>query len=138
MDEAGPLVAICHGPRCHDRYREAGTTGSQAVAPAIRSTSGGVLVRCGCLGRCSLAAVALIGWRYEEMLDPLVLTGMQDPRRLEALADWLPVLGLVRLLQAHSTDEPVLPEVLVPARVRRRPPGLDPHGGSRSGSPSAG
>ena len=86
---AGPLVAVCRGARCA-ALRALRGTDDEPLRQAVRGSRGAVLVGCGCLGRCDLASVVLVGWHGgPDLGTPLTLAGMDDDRRSRALGEWL-------------------------------------------------
>ena len=84
-DSAGPVIAVCTGDRCAALHRRTGHSVLDRLREATSATPGSVLVSCGCLGRCDLAALVLLGWTGSPPGVLLPLAGMDDPARVEAL-----------------------------------------------------
>ena len=111
-DPGGPLVVLCQGHRCAALHRLAdGGAGAAAVSAAVAATRGAVLVTAGCLGRCSLGALAGVAHRAggSGAVSPaLWLSGVEAPHRSAALAGWLagdaPIGDLRRDLPADLRD----------------------------------
>jgi hypothetical protein len=122
------------GDRCLALHRRAGTAELGGLRAATLATRGGVLVSCGCLGRCDLAAVVLLGWTGPAPGPLVPLAGMDDPARMDALTGWLSGPGPARLLPAAGRAGPLdLPPPLAAARTEAlHPPTVatdltDPH-----------
>jgi hypothetical protein len=93
-DPGGPVVAVCVGPRCSALQRtHEPHAGLEPLREAVKATRGGLLVSSGCLGRCHLASLVMLGWRGPVGADLIPLSGMENPDRAAALADWLPGPG---------------------------------------------
>jgi hypothetical protein len=91
-DPGGPLVVLCQGSRCAALHRLADAgAGAAAIAAAVAESRGAVLVTAGCLGRCSLGALAGVAHRDGggAMSPALWLSGIQAPERTAALRRWL-------------------------------------------------
>ncbi|WP_100499270.1 hypothetical protein [Geodermatophilus chilensis] len=96
-DPGGPLVALCVGHRCAALRALAGTEETvTALADAVRTTRGAVLVTAGCLGACAVGAVAAVGHRDGGAGDSgsmVWLAGVHDAGRAEALTRWVAAGG---------------------------------------------
>ncbi|MGY1814569.1 hypothetical protein [Blastococcus sp. SYSU D00820] len=96
-DPGGPLLVLCQGHRCAALHRLAdGGAGVAGLSATVAGTQGAVLVTAGCLGRCSLGALAGIAHRdgATGLVSPtLWLAGMQEPDRAVGLARWLATGG---------------------------------------------
>jgi hypothetical protein len=92
-DVGGPLVALCAGPRCSALRRLAGTADTvEVLGEAVRGTPGAVLLTTGCPGACALSSLAVVGHRAAGSRTSgtsLLLSGVQTPERVAALAAWV-------------------------------------------------
>lgn len=93
IDPGGPLVALCQGYRCSAlRVLAASEDPVAHLRDAVARTRGAVLVTADCVGACALAAVAAVAHRdgRDGSIGSAVwLTGVQEPERAAALADWV-------------------------------------------------
>ena len=96
-DPGGPLVALCVGHRCAALRALAGTEETvTALADAVRTTRGAVLVTTGCLRACAAGAVAAVGHRDGGAGDTgsmVWLAGVHEAGRAEALTGWVAAGG---------------------------------------------
>lgn len=90
-DPGGPLVVLCQGHRCAALHRLAGGDGAAGVSAAVAGSRGAVLVTAGCLGRCSLGALAGVAHRDPggAISPSLWLSGVEAPERAAALSRWV-------------------------------------------------
>lgn len=121
-DPPGPVVAVCTGSRCLTAHRaghgrDLDLTG---LRHAVRQSRGGVLVSCGCLGRCDLAALVLLGWNGNAYTEFRVLSGMEDADRMATLTTWLPGPGPARSLLDGADLPPALARATAPGRNQSR------------------
>ncbi|RBY86897.1 hypothetical protein [Blastococcus sp. TF02A-26] len=111
-DPGGPLVVLCQGHRCAALHRLAdGGAGTAAISVAVGATRGAVLVTSGCLGRCSLGALAGVAHRAPgsgAVSPALWLSGVEAPGRSAALLRWVtgpgPITDPLRDVPADLSD----------------------------------
>lgn len=103
-DTGGPLVVLCNGDHCSALHRRTGSAALERLRETARATTGAVLVSSGCLGRCELAAVVLLGWAGSWPGQLLPLAGMEDPDRVNVLLRWLPGRGPARALRTEPVS----------------------------------
>ncbi|WP_409330200.1 hypothetical protein [Trujillonella humicola] len=116
-DPGGPLVILCQGHRCAALHRLAGDAGAAGVSAAVAGSRGAVLVTAGCLGRCSLGALAGVAHRAPDgaTSPALWLGGIEAPERAAALSRWVAGVG--------PTTDPCRD---VPAELREAVAGIGP------------
>ena len=93
VDPGGPLVVLCQGHRCAALHRLADAgAGVVGISAAVAGSPGAVLVTSGCLGRCSLGALAGVAHRDgggAGVSPALWLSGVEAPERSAALCRWI-------------------------------------------------
>jgi hypothetical protein len=99
-DPPGPVVAVCTGRHCLHAHRigPGQALDLAELRESVRRTRGGVLVSCGCLGRCGAASLVLLGWQGNAYVEFRALGGMERGQRMSTLAAWLPGPGPAKAL----------------------------------------